>query len=166
MTRAEPRLGLARCKTRGETTRHTLHANSLWLWARAVPFRRALPSLALQIGLAASILALCLRLLAPAGWMPVATGSGIVMTLCSGSGVHQTVIVDFGKPAKPDTADKHAAPCAFSGMGTPALADLPPGLALPLLLLFIAVGLAPQHAPPVARAARLRPPLRGPPLRS
>jgi hypothetical protein len=146
------------------TTRHTLHASRLSLWALAVSSRSASSSFGLQIGLAAALLALCLRLLAPVGWMPMATSNGIVMTLCSGAGNHQTVVADVGKPSKPDTADKHSAPCAFSGLGTPALADLPPALALPLLLLFIAVGRALQSAPPVTGALRLWPPLRGPPL--
>jgi hypothetical protein len=107
-----------------------------------------------------------LRLLAPVGWMPMVTANGIVMTLCTGAGESQSVRVDIGKPAEPDSADKHSAPCAFGGMGTAALADLPPALALPLLLLFIAVGRAPRPAPPASAASRLRPPLRGPPIRA
>jgi hypothetical protein len=114
--------------------------------------------------MAALFLALCLRLLAPTGWMPASDGHGIVMVLCSGSSTQQTVVVDLDKPAKPDTADKHAAPCAFSSMGTPALAGLPPALAIPLLLLFIGSGLAQRPASSSTGTVRLRPPLRGPPL--
>jgi hypothetical protein len=114
--------------------------------------------------MAAVFLALCLRVLAPAGWMPASDGHGIVMVLCSGSGTQQTIVVDLDKPAKPDTADKHSAPCAFSGMGTPALAGLPPALAIPLLLMFIASGLALRPGSPSTGTVRLRPPLRGPPL--
>ena len=78
-------------------------------------------------------LALALRVLVPAGWMP-AEGQGLAITLCSGSGA-QTAWVDAdGKihkhgPAQGSMADH---PCAFAGMGAPMLGgDVPaPPLAI------------------------------------
>jgi hypothetical protein len=119
-------------------------------------------SIAFSIGLFAALLALGLRLLAPAGWMPVATGNGIVFTLCSGSGEQQLVVGKAGKPAAPDAV--HDGACAFSGIGTPALPDVPPAVALQIFLAFIALGLAAAPRLRLPAVNWLRPPLRGPPL--
>ena len=120
-------------------------------------------SIAYSLGLVAALLALCLRLMAPVGWMPVASGNGVVFTLCSGSGTETVALGKHGTPASPETGAAHG-PCAFAGMGTPALPDVPPAVALQIFLLFIALGLAATarlHAP---APDWLRPPLRGPPL--
>ena len=120
-------------------------------------------SLAFSIGLFAALLALGLRLLVPAGWMPVAVGNGITFTLCSGSGEQQVVVGKAGKTA-PDSGAAHEGPCAFSGIGTPALPDVPPAVALQIFLLFIALGLAATPQLRLSAISWLRPPLRGPPL--
>jgi hypothetical protein len=122
-------------------------------------------SIAFTLGLVAALLALCLRLMAPAGWMPVASGNGVMFTLCSGSGEQQTVFGKDGKPA-PESGTAHAGPCAFSGMGTPALPDLPPAAALQIFALFIALGLAATPRLCLPATDWLRPPLRGPPRRA
>ena len=61
--------------------------------------------------------------------MPVASGNGVMFTLCSGSGGQQVGFGKDGTPANPDTGAAHAGPCAFAGMGTPAPADVPPTVA-------------------------------------
>ncbi|KAB7646346.1 hypothetical protein [Polymorphobacter fuscus] len=125
---------------------------------RRAPFA----SLAFSLGLCAALLALCLRLMAPVGWMPVASGNGVIFTLCSGIG---SEMPDVGTSGSPDTAEAHQAPCAFSGIGTPALPDLPPDVALAVFLVFIALGLAAVPRLHILAVGWLRPPLRGPPSR-
>jgi hypothetical protein len=127
--------------------------------------REETASIAFSFGLVAALLALCLRLMAPVGWMPVQSGNGVMFTLCSGSGEQQVAFGKDGKPAKPDSGGAHGGPCAFSGIGTPALPDLPPSVALEIFAIFIALGLAATQRPRLAATAWLRPPLRGPPLR-
>jgi hypothetical protein len=127
--------------------------------------RQSTASIAVSIGLFAALLALGLRLLVPTGWMPVASANGIVFTLCSGNGAQQVVVGKAGKPAAPDTATEHGGPCAFSGIGTPALPDVPPMVALQIFLAFIALGLAATPPLRLAAISWLRPPLRGPPMR-
>ena len=128
--------------------------------------REPTASLAFSLGLVAALLALCLRLMAPAGWMPAASGNGVMFTLCSGSGGAQVMFGKDGKPATPESAAPHAGPCAFSGMGTPALPDLPPAAALQIFLIFIALGLAATPRLCLPATDWLRPPLRGPPRRA
>jgi hypothetical protein len=82
-------------------------------------------SSAFSLGLVAALLALCLRLMAPVGWMPVVSGNGVMFTLCSGVGTQQMVAGKDATPVAPDTS-ADAGSCAFAGMGTPAL---PEGLA-------------------------------------
>jgi hypothetical protein len=122
-------------------------------------------SIAFSLGLVAALLALCLRLMAPVGWMPVASGNGVMFTLCSGSGEQQVALGKDGTPTTPDSGSAHGGPCAFSGMGTPALPDVPPSVALQIFAIFIALGLAATQRLRLAAIAWLRPPLRGPPLR-
>lgn len=123
-------------------------------------------SFAFSLGLVAALLALCLRLMVPVGWMPIATPGGVTFTLCSGSGEQRVMFGKDAKPVAPDGSDRHGGPCAFSGMGTPALADVPPAAALQIFLLFLALGFAASPRPRLAAVNWLWPPLRGPPLRA
>ena len=119
---------------------------------------------AFSIGLVAALFALSLRLMAPAGWMPVAAGNTIVLTLCSGN-EQQIVIGKDGKPA-PDTGAAHQGLCAFSGNGTPALPDVQPAVTRAVPAIFIALIVAASPALLLPAIGWLRPPLRGPPLRA
>lgn len=72
-------------------------------------------------------LALAMRVLVPAGWMPAA-GQGLAITLCSGEGAVTAWVDADGKIHKHDPAQGSMAdhPCAFAGMGAPMLGgDLP-----------------------------------------
>jgi hypothetical protein len=78
-------------------------------------------------------LALAVRVLVPAGWMP-AQGQGMAITICSGAGAESVWIDADGKIHKHDPSQGSMAdhPCAFAGMGAPMLGgDVPPP---PLLL--------------------------------
>lgn len=122
-------------------------------------------SFAFSLGLVAALLALCLRLMAPVGWMPVASSNGVMFTLCSGSGEQQIAFGNDGSSGKPDGSAGHGSPCAFSGMGTPPLPEVPPAVALQIFAIFIALGFAATERPRLAAVNWLRPPLRGPPPR-
>lgn len=103
--------------------------------------------------IALSLAALTLRMLLPAGWMPVTTGGSIAISLCSGA----SLPADAGKPSR--DGDQ---PCGFAlSMGPllAAMAMLVPLLALPLLP---APALHPARRHP--RRHRPRPPGQGPPV--
>lgn len=116
------------------------------------------------LGLALALLALGLRALVPAGWMPAVSPGGLTMTLCTGAGVEVISLDKNGQPVKAAKAD--GGPCAFSGLGTPLLDALPPAVVLPLLAFLLALGFAPVVRPALATTDWLRPPLRGPPARA
>lgn len=113
-------------------------------------------------------LALCVRAIVPQGYM-LTPGNGTVMvTLCSAQGAERiaiTVAPDAG-----DHDDDHQdgtaadAPCAFAGLGMAAA----PGADIVLLALALAHVLALGFLPTLVRLARaparLRPPLRAPPV--
>jgi hypothetical protein len=122
-------------------------------------------SFALSLGLLAALLALCLRLMAPVGWMPVVSGNGVIFTLCSGSAEQPMVGGKQATPASPDTTVDTGS-CTFAGMGTPPLPDGPADVARVLFAIFIALGLAASPQLRITAIAWLRPPLRGPPQRA
>jgi hypothetical protein len=103
--------------------------------------------------IAACVAALALRLILPAGWMPVAGANGVGIALCSGS-------VAPGDPAAPaGTPDE---PCGFALAIGPLL--LATALLLPLLL---AVASPMALLPMPGRLVpwrRPRPPGQGPPF--
>lgn len=78
------------------------------------------------------VLALMMRALVPAGWMP-ASGKGVAITLCTGMGavsawVDEDGTIHKGKPlpGKPISGTPADHPCAFAGLGVAA--DLPTAL--------------------------------------
>lgn len=95
------------------------------------------------LGLAAA-LALAVRLLVPAGFMPVSTAEGVVVTLCSAAGSHD-VRLDLGGKVPP--AEHGAAgDCIFAATAAPLLGSalalpLPIRIVLPTQLLATALGL-------------------------
>lgn len=71
-------------------------------------------------------LALALRVLVPAGWMPANEGRGFAITLCSGSAMHTAWVDAEGKVHKQAPAQGGDQHCAFAGLGTPMLgSDFP-----------------------------------------
>lgn len=124
----------------------------------------------------ALLLALAVRLLVPSGFMPVVTAGGVTIVPCSGMGpsigTGPTMIAsphhmgeDRHHPASQDTSGKSESPCAFAGLGMPAMGGADPvqiaaALTFVLALAFIAAVASTSRLP-----THLRPPLRGPPLR-
>ena len=125
------------------------------------------------LALAALLLALAVRALVPAGYM-VGQGAGaktFFVTLCTdGMGPRQSI--EISVPMKEGAGDRQAShdksdsPCAFSSLGMAALGGADPVLLAAALAFILLIGLTPQRAVPVRRAARLRPPLRAPPALS
>lgn len=118
-------------------------------------------TIAFSLGLVAALLALCVRLMVPVGWMPVASNSSVIFTLCSGNGVIHVSLGEHGAPAAPEGGAADGT-CAFSLLGTPALPDVPPAVAPQNLQIFIALGLAASACLRLAASNWLRPPVRGP----
>lgn len=115
--------------------------------------------------------ALLLRLIVPAGWMPVSDARGIHVVICTGMGPVETVIAvpmaASVSGAHHGPADDHQAadhPCVFSGLGLALAEPRLPDLAVPpavraFTLVAIATGVTIGRglaAPP--------PPATGPPL--
>ncbi len=114
--------------------------------------------------------ALSIRVLVPAGYMPARAADGLVISLCGGQGAARTVIsiaetVDIRViPGDDDGGSRgSAASCAFAAMAAPALQPTAAPIAwvAPLLTAEIT---RPLPAPLLLiSAAFVRPPLRGPP---
>ncbi|MEG3146479.1 DUF2946 family protein [Sphingomonas sp. RT2P30] len=111
-------------------------------------------------------LALAMKVLVPAGFMPVFGAKGVAIVICSGSGP-MTATMAMPGMATPggdhDAPGKHEAPCAFAGLAAPGLggADI-----IQLAIALAAIVAFGVLFTPIARRpiwAFLRPPLRGPP---
>ncbi len=117
--------------------------------------------------------ALVMKVLVPAGFMPVVSGGRVTIEICGGIAPAQTVMAPMTAMtmAMPGMAhhsgksdhQEREMPCAFSGLTAPSLAAVDPVL-LAIAIAFI-VGLAfrVRTAVPIAAQPYLRPPLRGPP---
>ena len=119
-----------------------------------------------HVGLALVAMALVMRLLVPAGWMPSVENGRAGITICTGMGMAQAWVDSNGKihKSQPNKNGQGERPCVFGGLGAaldvPALATLPlyapPLTAITILLLpTVTVGHG-LVAPP--------PPSTGPPL--
>ena len=110
-------------------------------------------------------IALLMKVVAPAGYMPVLTSGRIIIELCSGFGPEKMVIAMPGMgdhPHKHDRPDRDDMPCGFSGHAPESMTAVDPVL----LAIAIAFIVATLFWMPVLRTARvhyLRPHLRGPP---
>jgi hypothetical protein len=119
----------------------------------------------LALGLVA--LALVMKALIPAGFMPgrTATSSFTVLVCADATGGHDAVQVVVQKgTAKPEVkANQH---CAFAGLGMAALGGAEPALLALALAFIVALGFGPVALPHVRRFARVLPPPCGPPALS
>lgn len=112
-------------------------------------------------------MALMLKLLTPAGFMPVMSDGHIVVSLCSSSGPTKISVVIPGKADSQSRNEqghsKADQPCAFSGLSAPILGAVDPILLAAAVLFVMALGAQVRTAAVAATAPYLRPPLRGPP---
>ena len=107
-----------------------------------------------------ALLALVLRAVLPAGWMPVQADGSVSLVLCSGSGT-QAVEVDLGK-APVDHSPDGAQPCGFAATGSPLLNADPGPLPAPELATVAADGPPSSWIHPRAGPAWRSPPSLGP----
>lgn len=125
-------------------------------------FFRDRPALAAML-LAAALL---LKALIPAGYMPAAPDTGLIVALCSGTmPAGSTVTITIPKKGSHQdhgttTADH---PCAFAPLAAAMTgADLAPLILAALAFVFVAAIVRAPLALP-AKAARIRPPSQAPP---
>ena len=109
-------------------------------------------------------LALALKLMGPAGCMPVAAPGQMMVLVCTEFGPQHVAIDAPGMPAKPDDTAKMDQPCAFAGLGLAWLPGAAPVLLAAALAFILTLGFAAAVQPRLTPARHLRPPLRGPPL--
>lgn len=104
--------------------------------------------------------ALLLRVLVPAGYMPVSAGGVPTLVICPGKATAMAGHAGHGRDMPAPMQER----CAFADLSLPALggADAPL-IAAALVLAFVAAIIG-RIAPPPTPAPFLRPPLRGPPL--
>lgn len=115
-------------------------------------------------GLFALLLSLVLfsRLAAPAGFMPMQSATGVVISLCTGDGAINVVVDRGDTPAAPDSqAQQH---CVFAmSTGGALLPPWSPAVATPFFSAVVAVLGAAVADLTVHRLAAPPPPSRGPP---
>lgn len=109
-------------------------------------------------------LALTMKLVMPAGFMPVAGAGKLMVLVCTEFGPQRVAIDVPGAPAKPDDAPKADQPCAFAGLAQALLPGADPVQIAAALAFIMALGFAAVVLPPLLRARHSWPPLRGPPL--
>lgn len=111
--------------------------------------------------------AFLMKVLVPAGYMPVMSRGAIFIELCSGFGPEKMAMAMPGMGdhhGKSDHSQRDEMPCGSAGHAPASMAALDPPV---LLVIAIALVAAPLFRIPVLRSARrigyLRPHLRGPP---
>ena len=111
--------------------------------------------------------ALALKLVVPAGFMPMGGEHRLAVTICTGMGPVETTIVVPGKNA-PHAPVGHegSGPCAFAGLSAPALAELPAVLPTTASTPRRDWTIAAAVRGPPALDTHLRPPSTGPPTTS
>jgi len=107
------------------------------------------------------------KLLVPGGWMPVQTGRGIEMTLCSGAAPLRLWLDDAGKLHKGEQPGSEKAPkdpCPFGALAAPVQRGTAPVLAI----VVVSAEPAPRLVAPGVSVGRglaaPPPPATGPPL--
>jgi len=120
-------------------------------------------------------LALAVRLLVPSGFMPVFAQGSLSIVPCSGLGPIEPIAagmsgsshhMDAGTTRHPgkEQGGKAEAPCAFAGTAMPAVGGADPAQLAAALVAILILGFARTSLAAPRRPARLRPPLRGPPV--
>ncbi|WP_232090653.1 hypothetical protein [Sphingomonas sp. HMP9] len=118
-----------------------------------------------------------MRILVPAGFMPVVSASGVMIEICVGTvqapiGVTKAMptamvpaMTIHGMAHHSDKSDRSAAdmPCAFSGLTAPSMAAADPVLLAIAIAFITGIVFRLRTAASIAAHPYLTPPLRGPP---
>jgi hypothetical protein len=115
--------------------------------------------------------ALVMKVLVPAGFMPVVSGGRVTIEICGGIAPAPTVMAPMMAMTMPGMAhhsgksdhQEREMPCAFSGLSAPSLAAVDPVLLAIAIAFIVGIVRHVRTAVPIATQAYLRPPLRGPP---
>lgn len=114
--------------------------------------------------------ALLMKVLVPAGFMPTVSNGTLLVQLCSGLGVTQTVVIEIPGLGDHDNGngnDQHDAdgqPCAFSGMAVYGLAGADPILLAIAIAFILAAAFRIEQQLILWHGLYLRPPSQGPPF--
>lgn len=123
------------------------------------------------------VCAMAMRILVPAGFMPVISASGVTIEICGGT-VQAPISVTKAMPMAmapamtmpgmthhSDKSDRSAVdmPCAFSGLTAPSMAAADLVLLAVTIAFIIGIVFRSRTAGPIAAHPYLTPPLRGPP---
>lgn len=106
--------------------------------------------------------ALLVRLLVPAGFMPVVSQGRVTLAPCSGVMPAMAGMAHHDRAPAEDGA-RHDMPCAFAGLAAPALGAADPVLPVVAAALLGTATFRDHETRPAPLPPRLRPPLRGPP---
>ncbi len=109
-------------------------------------------------------LALAMKLVVPAGFMPVAGPGTMVVLVCTQMGPQRVTIEVPGAPAQPDDTTKADQPCVFAGLSQALLPGADSVQIAAALAFVLSLGFAAVVLPSLRRARQAWPPLRGPPL--
>lgn len=114
-------------------------------------------------------LALAMKLIVPAGFMPTISGGHFVISICSGTGPMTMAMampgMDHDKTDKNGQHSKADMPCPFTGLASPSLAAADVLLLAAAILFAMALGIRAVVALRTTPSPYLRPPLRGPPVK-
>lgn len=114
------------------------------------------------------VLALMMKVVIPAGFMPTVSNDQIVASICSGTGPMTMAMpipgLQHGKSDGSGHQDKAEQPCIFAGLSAPALTGADPLLLAITILFILVLGLRSMALPASTAPPHLRPPLRGPPF--
>ena len=129
------------------------------------PLRRLLRHPALAALIVA--VALALRLLVPAGYMPVLDGGHVILAPCPGTTPTPPQAHDHGGMAHSGHDTPSPAPekgCAFADLALPAIGGADPVQLAALIAFLVATARVLRALPPRAPVRRLHPPAQGPPI--
>lgn len=113
-------------------------------------------------------LALCMKILVPAGYMVGEQAKALTVLICAdGQGAHLTkeitIPVDGKSSGGQSEHGKADGACPYSALSMASLAGADDPLLALALAFILALGFVPAPAKHIGRVLHLRPPLRGPP---
>lgn len=110
--------------------------------------------------------ALFMKVVVPAGYMPVISGGSIIVELCSGAGPEKMPMAMPGMAdhrGKSDHSQHDDMPCGFAGHAPESMTGVDPILLVILIAFLVATAFRMPIFWPIQRVSYLRPHLRGPP---